>query len=462
MSDLTLQETIAAIITPLGESGIGVIRISGKDALSIADTIFLSPGGKKPSECRSHTAYHGWIAKNQGAAIIDEVLLTVFRAPKSYTGEDCVEISCHGSILGLRAVLDLVLSYSCRLAEPGEFTRRAFLSGKLDLSQAEAVSDIISARTDAALRQGVRQLRGALSLNINYIRNALLGILSVIEASIDFPEEEPQDSHCDEVAKNLKQACRQLDAILSTASQGRILREGINVVICGKPNVGKSSLLNMLLQEERAIVTPVAGTTRDAIDETIDIQGIPIHIIDTAGIIEPRDLVEKKAVQRTKHCLASADLVLLVFDGNKRTSKDDEMLMKKLKRKKTVAVINKIDLPRKIETQGIKKHFSVIVEISAKKHQNIRALEEAIKESIGGGIVEAQEPSMVSNIRHIRSLSAAKKSIVQAVNSLDNNLPPEFVAEDVKGALGHLDAIVGKSFSEELLDTIFSKFCIGK
>lgn len=462
MSGLTPQETIAAVITAFGESGIGVIRISGKNAISIADTVFLSPGGKKPSELKSHAACHGWITKNQGAEILDEVLLTVFRAPKSYTGEDCVEISCHGSIVGLRAVLDLILSYDCRLAEPGEFTKRSFLNGKLDLSQAEAVSDIITAKTDAALRLGVRQLRGALSLNINGIRNSLVDILSVLEASIDFPEEEPGDNRWDEVAKSLNQTSRQLEAILSTARQGKLLREGVRVVICGKPNVGKSSLLNTLLQEERAIVTPVAGTTRDIIEEAIDIQGIPVKIVDTAGIIESKDLIEKKAVERTKSCLVSADLVLLVFDGNKKIAKGDEVLIKKLKDKKTLAVINKIDLPRKIEIQRIKKHFPDTVEISAKKHQNIHALEEAVKGLICAGVAENAESSMVSNVRHIRALHAAKKCIVQAANSLDNKLSPEFIAEDLKGALGYLDEIVGKKFSEELLDTIFNKFCIGK
>ncbi|MEW6074988.1 MAG: tRNA uridine-5-carboxymethylaminomethyl(34) synthesis GTPase MnmE [Candidatus Omnitrophota bacterium] len=462
MSRSVLQETIAAIITAFGESAIGVIRISGKDALSIADTIFLSPGGKKPSERKSYTACHGWITKSQGAEIIDEVLLTVFRAPRSYTGEDCVEISCHGSIVGLRAVLDLILSYNCRLAEPGEFTKRAFLNGKLDLSQAEAVSDVITARTDAALRLGMRQLRGILSLNINNIRNALLGVLSALEASIDFPEEEAGALRSGEIKEGLRRATGQLDTILATVKKGRVLREGIRVVICGKPNVGKSSLLNALLQEERSIVTPIAGTTRDAIEETIDIQGIPVHIIDTAGIIEPKDLIEREALRRTKRCLDSADLALLLFDGSKRITKGDAILMRRLGRKKTLAVINKIDLPQKIDAQRIKKGFSPVVEISAKKHQNIRALEEAIKVRVCSGTAQDAEALMVSNIRHIRALHSAKKCIVRAANSLDNTLSVEFIAEDIKSALGHFDEIVGKKFSEELLETIFRKFCIGK
>ncbi len=461
-----LSDTIAAISTPIGESGIGIVRISGKDTLKITDKIFKSKDGKKPSTYKTYTTHYGWIVENQRfektAEFIDEVILTVMRAPRSYTKEDIVEINCHGGIVALRQVLDLVLENGVRLAEPGEFTKRAFLNGRIDLAQAEAVLDIIRAKTDSALKIGTEQLKGMLSQRINRIRKSLLNILSLLEANIDFPEEEINPIELKEIKEKLNKIKNELRVFLDNAKHGKILREGIHVVICGKPNVGKSSLLNALLKQERSIVTPVAGTTRDTIEEIIDIKGIPIRIVDTAGIIEPGDLVEKKAVQRSRRQIDLADLVILMFDASKRLSKEDEVLIRKLTRKSLVVVINKIDLKQKIEKERLLKKFSHLIEISAKKLRNIEFLEEAIADLVYDGKIKSSESMLVSNLRHITALKGAQKFIEEALNSLDNRLSLEFISQDIKDALGFLDGILGKRFSEDLLDRIFSEFCIGK
>jgi len=462
MTRYDLTDTIAAIGTCVGESGIGIVRISGKEALAIADKIFLSKDGKKPSSFKTYTTHYGWIVENTQSHIIDEVILTVMRAPKSYTKEDIVEINCHGGIVALRRILELVLANGCRLATPGEFTRRAFLNGRIDLTQAEAVLDIIKAKTDAALKVGAEQLRGSFSDSINRARDLLLDVLSLIEANIDFPEEEINGVNLKKVTQQISHLHEELNEILRTSQRGRILREGINAVICGKPNVGKSSLLNALLKQERSIVTPIAGTTRDTIEEIIDIKGIPMRITDTAGILEPRDLIEKKAIQRSRRCIESAELVLLLFDGSQRLNKDDAILIRKLKAKKVIALINKIDLKQKINQDEIRKKFTTVIEISAKKVKNINLLEEAIANLIYQGKLGTAEPILVSNLRHIEALRQAQKLIAEALNSLDNKLSLEFIAQGLKDALGCLDDILGKRFCEDLLDRIFSEFCIGK
>ncbi len=452
------DDTIVAIATAVGESGIGIVRISGKQALAVADEIFVSRENKKPSSFKTYTTHYGWIMK------VDEVILTVMRSPKSFTREDVVEINCHGGIVALRKILDLTLEHGCRLAEPGEFTKRAFLNGRIDLTQAEAVLDIIRAKTDSALMVGVEQLKGNLSNELQRIRAALLDALALLEANIDFPEEEISASDTKKMLACLKTADNDLSRILASSKTGRVFREGISVVICGKPNVGKSSLLNALLKQERSIVTPVAGTTRDTIEEIIDIKGIPVRIVDTAGIIEPRDLVEKEAVKRSKRHIHSADLVIIVFDGNKQLEKQDDLLMRKLNGKATIAVINKMDLQPKLQRQKIARRFNHLVDISAKKMKNINLLEEAIADAVYKGKVRSPEPVLVSNLRHIESIRKAQKLIAEAINSLDNNklLPVEFIAQDIKDALGYIDDILGRNFSEDLLDKIFSEFCIGK
>ena len=461
-----LDDTIAAISTPIGEAGIGIVRISGKDALKIADKIFASKGNKKPSAFKTYTTHYGWIVEKsrieKPVDIIDEVILTVMLAAKSYTREDIVEINCHGGIVALRRVLDLVLENGCRLAQPGEFTKRAFLNGRIDLAQAEAVLDIIRAKTDSALKIGVGQLKGALSKEINKVREALLGLLAVLEANIDFPEEEITTISLKEISEKLADINKEVRSILDSSGRARIFREGIHTVICGKPNVGKSSLLNALLKKERSIVTPIPGTTRDTIEEVIDIKGIPVRIVDTAGILEPRDLMEKKAVERAKKSIELADLVILLFDGSRRLSRDDRVLMQKLKKKPLIAVINKIDLKQKIQKEKVLKSFGQAIEISAKKLKNINLLEDAIANLVYKGEVAGSEPMLVSNLRHIEALREAQKVIAGAINSVDNKLSLEFIAQDIKETVLHLDEISGKRFSEDLLDKIFSEFCIGK
>lgn len=486
MRNVFESDTIVAIATALGESGIGIVRISGKDAFGIADKIFVSKDGKKASEFKTYTVHYGWIVDSslrrrpspqlaQGdekstdsdntsikTEIIDEVLLTIMRAPKSFTREDIVEISCHGGIIALRGVLELVLASGCRLAEPGEFTKRAFLNGRIDLAQAEAVLDVIQSKTESALKIGLEQLRGRLSEKINGIRGKLLDVLVNVEANIDFPEEEISGVNQKDFLNRLSAVDKEVKSILEAAKSGRVLREGIRVVICGKPNVGKSSLLNALLKQERSIVTPIAGTTRDTVEEILDIKGIPLRIVDTAGIIEPRDLIEKKAVQRARKYIGLADLIILLFDNNKKIDKVDEALMKKLKNKPVIVVINKMDLKSRIERDKIGKRFERIVEISAKKMRGICLLEEAIAAVVYAAKVKTPEPVLVSNIRHIELIRKSQKLIAEAVNSLDNNLSEEFIAQDIRGAIEYLDSVLGKSFSEDLLDKIFLQFCIGK
>jgi tRNA modification GTPase len=478
-----LNDTIAAVATSIGESGIGIVRLSGKEALAIADKIFIGKDGKKPSNFKTYTMHYGWIAErlascvmrhalkthdaqrltpNAEQNIIDEVLLTVMRAPRSYTKEDVVEINCHGGIVAQRRVLDLVLENGARLAEPGEFTKRAFLNGRIDLAQAEAVLDVIRAKTDSALAMGLEQLKGGLSKRINTWREGLLEVLAVLEAAIDFPEEEITAIGLKDISAKIAEINSQMKSLLDNARFGRVLREGVHIVICGRPNVGKSSLLNALLKQERSIVTALPGTTRDTIEEIIDIKGIPIRIVDTAGVLEPRDLIERHAVLRAKKQIDLADLVILLFDGSRKLTKDDKALVRRLKRKTTLAVINKIDLPQKIERAYIVNNFRQVIEISAKKGQNITQLEESLSDLVFSGRVSSSGPLFLANLRHRQVIQEAQKLIAEALNSVDNNLSAEFIAQDLKEGMARLDELLGKSFSESLLDKIFNDFCIGK
>ncbi|MBN2831463.1 MAG: tRNA uridine-5-carboxymethylaminomethyl(34) synthesis GTPase MnmE [Candidatus Omnitrophica bacterium] len=460
MAKENLTDTIAAISTPVGEGGIGIVRISGKGAVGIVDKIFVSPAADKPSFFKTHTTHYGKIIES--GKVIDEVILTVMLAPKTYTREDIVEINCHGGVVALRDVLELVLKKGARLASPGEFTKRAFLNGRIDLAQAEAVLDIIRAKTDSALRIGLNQLKGSLSNKLNSCRNILLDMLGELEAAIDFPEEDDINTDLRRIAdKNIK-AKDMLKALSDGSRIGRVLREGVHLVICGKPNVGKSSLLNALVKKERSIVTPVSGTTRDTIEEIIDIRGIPIRIVDTAGILEPKDLVEKKAIARSRKEIDAADLVIILFDGNSKLSREDFLLINKLKKKTVIAVINKTDLKQKIERGKISLVFKDIVAISAKRLKNIKLLEGKIADLIYGGMVLSPESAEVSNLRHTQLIRKAQKSIARIEKSLDNKLPVEFIAQETREALGFLDDILGKRFSAGLLDKIFSQFCIGK
>ena len=490
MLGFNLNDTIAAVATPIGDSGIGIVRISGNKALSIADKIFVAKGGQKPSSFKTYTTHYGWVVdsvqkpspgftqgvsarmgqvepvtRNQIRAnyqIIDEVILTVMRAPKSYTRQDIVEINCHGGIIPLRRTLEIVLDSGARLSKPGEFTQRAFLNGRIDLPQAEAVLDVIRAKTDSALKVGIEQLKGDLSKRLNQLRDKLLGLLTTLEANIDFPNEDLEVVDIENITTSINQISQELDYLLENSEKGRVFREGIKAVICGKPNAGKSSLLNALLKCERSIVTPIAGTTRDTIEDILDIRGIPIRIVDTAGIIEPSDLIEKKAVSRSQRYIREADLVLFVFDGSRDLSYEDEILMRKIKSKPALALINKIDLKQKINSEKISLRFQQVVRISAKKQKNIDLLEEVIAQFVYCGKIKSGEEIWVSNLRHIQRIRKMQKSIMHAGKSVKASLPFEFIAQDLKEAIGFLDEILSGRFSEDLLDRVFSEFCIGK
>lgn len=473
---IILEDTIAAISTPAGESGIGIVRLSGKEALKIVDKIFISRGRKKPSEFDTYTVHYGQIIDpynksktkkrtfSKEQQIIDEVLLIVMSLPKSYTKEDVVEISCHGGIVPIRRILDLVLKLGARLAEPGEFTKRAFINGRIDLAQAEAVLDIIRAKTDASLKIAVNHLEGDLSKKIREIRNELITILSDVEAAIDFVQEDIEIISLNSLSKRLKKNISNLKKLLDTAEQGIILTEGITTVICGKANVGKSSLMNTLLRVEKVIVTPLAGTTRDAIEELINIEGIPLRIVDTAGILEPSGIVERESILRSKNYLKVADLVLLVLDNSQPLSREDKDIITHIKDKKTIVVINKIDLPSKLNLDDIKSFLKdkTIVKISAVKGKNLKSLEKAITQMVFKGHIFSISRPIINNVRHKNAIRRAFRDLINAQNSVKKVLSFEFMAVDIKEAINNLGEITGETISCDILDRIFSNFCIGK
>jgi len=454
------EETIAAISTPMGHGGIGIVRLSGEDAVSIVDKMFVAKNGKSLLHCKSFRVYYGWIKK--GDETIDEVLVTLMRAPHSYTKQDVVEISCHGGIVSLRAILNLATENSARLAEPGEFTKRAFLNGRIDLTQAEAVLDIIQSKTDSFLRVSTNQLKGQLSSALDLIREKLLHAYVEVEAVVNFPEDEVDSEGKKKILNDLFEAKNQVSALLKSSDHGRILKEGIKIVICGKPNVGKSSLLNVLLKEPRAIVSDIEGTTRDTIEETAQIQGIPFQLIDTAGILEPRDLIEEEAVKRSHMFIQSADLILLMLDESQPLTEQDERLMKLVADLNVILVINKSDLKPAINKKEIQKRFSQIISISAKDQIGITELESKVVENIWHEHTIDTHGLMISNLRHINALKDCLQTLTKSENNLNKNLSLEFISEDIKAAVNCLDYITGKNIDEDLLDTIFSQFCIGK
>jgi len=458
------NDTIAAISTPIGEGGIGIVRLSGPLSFKIADEIFQGGHTKeKPSQFASYTTHYGYILN--GGTKIDEVILTVMRAPRTYTREDVVEINCHGGIVPLRKVLELVIKKGARLAQPGEFTKRAFLNGRIDLAQAEAVIDIIRARTDLSLKAAMEQLRGGLSTSIRKIREKLFNILSHIEASIDFPEEEIEEITEEKFKKELGLAKTELEDLQASFNKGKILKKGAVVVITGRSNVGKSSLMNAMLGEERSIVTPLPGTTRDTIEEGIEIDGAYIRIVDTAGLSLPGeknlDPVEIEGIKRARKVLECADLLLVVIDGSETLKKEDINLLKKIKDRNAIIVINKIDLPQRITPAEVKRFAKCsILEISAKKKINILKVKEEISNMIWGGKIEFAGENILTSIRHKELISAALSSLDRAIKPGLNF--PELVALDIREAINTLGEITGETIKEEILDRIFENFCIGK
>lgn len=467
------DDTIAAISTPLGEGGIGIVRISGKDAIEVADQIFK---GKLPvSEIPSHTVHYGEIIdpfsrqrRNQGEPqtkeIIDEVLLTVFRTPKTYTGEDLVEISCHGGYLVLSKVLEQALNCGARLAQPGEFTLRAFVNGRIDLSQAEAVAELIRAKTDLGHKLALKHLKGDLSEKINSYRDKLIDILARLEVEIDFSEEDIEPLDRKEAIREIESIEKDMESLLVTYHDGKILREGLNIVIIGKPNVGKSSLLNALLKEDRAIVTPIPGTTRDIISEYANFKGIPVRLVDTAGYRISRDTIELEGIRRTKIEMNEADIVLLVIDISSEVETEDLELEKQIKNSKHIVVLNKIDISSAQLVKRNEEKFKekLKVTVSALKGEGIENLKEMIVACALTLKKDQTQGVMLSSLRHKDALTRAKRSLSLAKDSLHKNLSPEFVALDLKAGLDAIGEVIGKTVTDDILNKIFSEFCIGK
>ncbi|MDE2009484.1 MAG: tRNA uridine-5-carboxymethylaminomethyl(34) synthesis GTPase MnmE [Candidatus Omnitrophica bacterium] len=457
-----MEDTIAAIATPAGQGAIGIIRISGRDAIAVADRVLRLDGNKTLQQCPTHTVHHGWAVKSQD--ILDEVLVTVMRAPKSYTAENVVEICCHGGLTVLRTALQEVLNAGARLAAPGEFTKRAFLNGRMDLAQAEAVIDVINARTRASLRQSHYQLKGELSSRLKSIREELMKLYTMVEAMINFPEDAVEAESRQQISGRLKDREDELIALLRGAQTGRLLKEGMRIVLCGKPNVGKSSLLNALLKEQRAIVTDIAGTTRDVLEESAQINGIPVALVDTAGILKAANPIEEEAVKRSRLYIKSADLVLLVLDHSRPLEEEDLALMEQLKAAPALLVVNKTDLAAQMD-MGVVQRMSgghPMIKTSALDAESVRGLEAGIAEFIAKDKdLESQEP-LISNIRHIQSLQEAQKNLQAACRLAAEGTSLEFISEEIKSAVNHLDAITGRNIDEDLLESIFSEFCIGK
>ena len=457
-----LDDTIAAIATAPGPGGIGIVRVSGPAALEIAGRIFEFKKPRPMDQCRSHRVYYGYV-RVQGE-VIDEALLTVMKAPRSYTCQDVVEINCHGGPAAVRAVLRAVMDNGARLAEPGEFTRRAFLNGRIDLTQAEAVLDIIQSKTEGFLRLSTHQLKGELTARLEEIRVDLMNVYTELEAIINFPEDDIQPQSRDAYLKILGEAGNRIRALLATADQGRVLKEGIRIVLVGRPNVGKSSLLNALLRQPRAIVSEIAGTTRDTIEETAQIGGVPVQLVDTAGILEPRDLIEEEAVRRSRQHLAQADLVLLILENSAPLSETDRQLIDGIKGRAVLTVINKCDLSRVLSDADIQRHLSghPHVRISARSGEGMEELRAAVlRQALDGPAPDGHE-LLVSNLRHVTALKEADGAITEAAAILRGRQSLEIVSEEIKRAVNALDAITGRRIDEDLLDQIFSAFCIGK
>ncbi len=457
------KDTIAAIATPLGEGGIGIVRISGPDAVRIAGSIFHAPSGRNLSEARSHAVSYGSIKDPATGELVDEVLVAVMHAPKTYTKEDVVEINCHGGVMPLKKTMGLCLSQGARVAEPGEFTKRAFLNGRLDLAQAEAVLDIINAETDASSRIAVDQLKGVFSEEVSGLRNDILDILSSIELTIDFSQADVEFPEVDAVSQRINGAFDNIDRLMATFDKGVILRQGASVVICGRPNVGKSSLMNALLKHERVIVTPIAGTTRDVIEESININGVKVKISDTAGIIETQDRVEMEGIKRSRKKLEEADVVVFVIDASRELSVKDEEIFGTIKDKKIVVAANKSDLPSEISKKEVEDNFGCkVLEISVLKKEGLDGVEDAISDSLFGGDSSIPQGAVVSNIRHKRLLEITAETLKRATGRMGESFNGELLASDLNEAVHSLGLITGEAVEDDILDRIFSGFCIGK
>jgi len=460
---LNWKDTIVAISTPLGEGGIGILRISGLLALKTAGRIIELPQGDNLEKVPSHTVKLSYLINPNTKERLDQVLVSVMRAPRTYTREDVVEINCHGGMVPLQLGLEAAIEAGARLAEPGEFTKRAFLNGRIDLAQAEAVVDIIRSKTKESLRIATGQLDGRISLKVKEIRQEISEVLVQIEASIDFIDEDLEIMSPKEIAERLERARKKLERLIGSAQAGRVYREGAKVVIAGRPNVGKSSLLNALVQKDRVIVTPIPGTTRDVVEEIINIKGIPFRLRDTAGIRAPSNEVEKIGVEMSRKEIKEADVVLLVLDASQPLTTEDLKVAKGDKAGKTVVVLNKIDLPLEIDEKAVCKHFGrKIIKTSATEEKGLKNLKEAMVDLVLSGEVALNGEVIVANVRHKRALEKAEADLQEARSIIQKAIPEEFVATVLYDALDSIREITGETVRDELLDKIFSQFCIGK
>ena len=455
-------DTIAAIATAAGNSGIGIVRISGEEAITVADQIFKIKGKKqKLSDMESHTIHYGFIY--DGDDVVDEVLVMLMRGPRSFTAEDTVEINCHGGMLVTRRILETVLHAGARLAEPGEFTKKAFLNGRIDLSQAEAVIDVIHAKNEYALKSSVGQLRGSISQKIKTLREAILFEIAFIESALDDPEHISLDGYGERLLSVTKQVKQELSALIRSSYNGRVVSEGIKTVILGKPNAGKSSLMNVLVGADRAIVTDIAGTTRDILEEHIYLQGISLNIVDTAGIRNTDDVVEQIGVSRAMDAAEDADLIIYVVDSSRELDENDYQIMEFIRNRKAIVLLNKNDLESKVSIAEIEEQSGhQVFSISAKKEIGIEQLEQEIKTLFYEGEIDFNDQILVTNVRHAHALKEAYDSIQMVEQSIADEMPEDFYSIDLMNAYEKLGTIIGEAVEDDLVNEIFSKFCMGK
>lgn len=454
-------DTIAAIATAMSSSGIGIIRISGEEAVSITEQIFQMKNHKKLSEMPTHTIHYGHI--HDGDELIDEVMVLLMKGPKSYTKEDTVEIDCHGGVYVMKKVLETVIKYGARPAEPGEFTKRAFLNGRIDLSQAESVIDVIHSKNEFALKSSLSQLSGSVSKKIKEIRGVVLHEIAFIESALDDPEHISLDGYPEQLHEIAEETAVKIKKLLANSDNGKMLKEGISTVIVGKPNAGKSSLLNTLVGEERAIVTDIAGTTRDVLEEQINLNGILLNMIDTAGIRDTEDVVEKIGVDKARKYISDADLIIYVVDTSTALDENDYEIMELLKERNAIVLLNKSDLEPVTTMEVLKAHLEKkMISISAKEQTGIEELEETIKEMFFAGEVTFNDEVYITNIRHKNSLQEAYNSLQLVKQSIEDGMPEDFYSIDLMNVYEELGSIIGESVEDDLVNEIFSKFCMGK
>ncbi|MBD6826981.1 tRNA uridine-5-carboxymethylaminomethyl(34) synthesis GTPase MnmE [Staphylococcus aureus] len=456
-------DTITSISTPMGEGAIGIVRLSGPQAVEIADKLYK--GKHLLNDVPSHTINYGHIIDPESKEVVEEVMVSVLRAPKTFTREDIIEINCHGGILTINRVLELTMTYGARMAEPGEFTKRAFLNGRIDLSQAEAVMDFIRSKTDRASKVAMNQIEGRLSDLIKKQRQSILEILAQVEVNIDYPEyDDVEDATTEFLLEQSKEIKQEINRLLDTGAQGKIMREGLSTVIVGKPNVGKSSMLNNLIQDNKAIVTEVAGTTRDVLEEYVNVRGVPLRLVDTAGIRETEDIVEKIGVERSRKALSQADLILFVLNNNEALTQEDYTLYEVVKNEDVIVIVNKMDLEQNIDINEVKDMIgdTPLIQTSMLKQEGIDELEIQIRDLFFGEEVQNQDMTYVSNSRHISLLKQARQTIQDAIDAAESGVPMDMVQIDLTRTWEILGEIIGETASDELIDQLFSQFCLGK